>query len=108
MTIMNTDTGAVVRRGDLRAAFPGCKITVRQVSFMDLARGGAYVLRIEGVNDLSIMSPREAAMRAPHVARLRALVGNRPTVNGLHLLTSLATLEVPHAVEAIAAMRGQA
>ena len=63
-----------ITRAMLKAAFPGESISIRKVSFSDLARSEAYTLHVTGID-----SPYE-------YHRLRALLGDSPTYRGGRLL----------------------
>ena len=72
-----------IERKDVVAAFPGRRVTFRRVSFADLARGEAYRLTVEGVNDRGdVFSPEEAATLAPLVATLEGLAKGRTYKGG--------------------------
>ena len=63
-----------ITKKDIEAYFPGKKITAKHVSFEDLARGGAYKVTVEGVNDKDILSNEEVLARKEDIANLNILL----------------------------------
>lgn len=72
-------------RAEIAHLLPGRKFSLRYVGFQDLARSGAYALRVEGLPDM--MSAEEHAAWKPVLDAL-AEIKRRFTWKGRPILTS--------------------